>query len=422
VNVYATHIYSEKNLFCSRGLNSEWAPARAEPVSGKSMTIVRVKLPMKTKFNLLIGVAIIATHSGFIANAQVGSEATTLSGAVYTMTNDASANSILVYSRDSNGLLTFQGPVSTQGRGSGGILDPLQSQGSLALSQDGLFLFAANAGSGTITTFRVARSGLAFVGQANSGGEGPLSIAIHGDLLYVLNIANITGFRIQPSGSLSPIPSSTRFLATVGGRDLGDSDIAFNPSGSFLAVTERVANQIVVFPLQADGTTGTPVANNSNGNTPFACAFTPNGILVVTETAGAPGGGSAASSYAIAPGGTLQVISGSVPSQGAGACWNIITRDGRFGVLTNAGSSNETLFLVSDTGQLSFVSISSSGQNVAPLDTALSANGLFLYTLDGAAGSISEFRLDENSQTLTLLGTITNGLTGNSGLQGLAAF
>jgi 6-phosphogluconolactonase (cycloisomerase 2 family) len=375
---------------------------------------------MKAKFDFFVCVAIVATHWGVTANAQLGSEGSGVSGAVYTMTNDASENSILVYSRNSNGLLTFQGSVSTQGRGSGGILDPLQSQGSLVLSQDGSFLFAANAGSGTITTFRVVPFGLAFVDQANSGGEGPLSIAIHGDLLYVLNIANITGFRIQPSGRLSPIPSSTRFLATVGGRDLGDSDIAFNPSGSFLAVTERVANQIVVFPVQADGTTGTPVPNNSHGNTPFACAFTPTGILVVTEAAGAPGG-SAASSYSIADGGTLDVISGSVPSQGAGACWNVVTRDGQFAVLTNAGSSNETLYSVSETGQLSFHGITSAGQSVAPLDTALSANGLFLYTLDGAAGSISEFRLDESSQTLTLLGTISNGLTGNSGLQGLSA-
>jgi 6-phosphogluconolactonase len=377
---------------------------------------------MKPKFNLLVCATIVATHWGVTANAQVGSEGSAVSGAVYTMTNDASENSILVYSRNSNGLLTFRRPVSTHGRGSGGILDPLQSQGSLVLSQDGSFLFATNPGSGTITTFRVVPSGLAFVGEADSGGAEPISIAVHGDLLYVLNTASITGFRILSGGSLSAIASSTRFLARVGGRDLGASDIAFNPNGSFLAVTERVANQIVVFPVQADGTTGTPVANNSNGNTPFSEAFTPTGVLVVAEAAGGgPGGGSAASSYAIADGGTLQVISGSVPSQGAGACWDILTRDGKFSVLTNAGSSNETLFLVSDTGQLSFHSIASAGPNTAPLDTALTTNGLFLYTLDGGAGSISEFRFDESSETLTLLGRISDGLTANSGLQGLAA-
>jgi 6-phosphogluconolactonase len=177
----------------------------------------------------------------------------------------------------------------------------------------------------------------------------------------------------------------------------------------------------VVFPVRVDGTTGTPVANKSNGNTPFAEAFTPSGVLVVVEAAGAPGGGAADSSYLITDGGTLQVISGSVPSQGQGACWNILTRDGRFSVLTNAGSSNETLYLVSESGELSFLNITSAGPNSTPLDTALTANGLFIYTLDGAAGAISEFRLDESSQTLTLLGTISDGLTANSGLQGLAA-
>ena len=376
---------------------------------------------MNARFNVLICATIVATHWSVMANAQVGSNRSSVSGAVYTMTNGASENSILVYSQNSNGLLTFQGPVSAHGRGSAGILDPLQSQGSLVLSEDGLFLFAANAGSGTITSFRVLPSGLNFLGEVNSGGEGPISITTHGYLLYVLNIGNITGFRIQGDGSLIAIPSSTHFLATVGGRDLGDSDIAFNPNGSFLAVTERVANQIVVFPVQADGTTGTPVANDSHGNTPFAESFTPAGVLVVVEAAGAPGGGAAASSFSIADGGTLQLISGSVPSQGGGACWNILTRDGKFGVLTNAGSSNESLFLVSESGQLSFLNITSAGPNTTPLDTALSANGLFLYTLDGAAGSISEFRLDESSQTLTLLGTISDGLTANSGLQGLAA-
>jgi 6-phosphogluconolactonase len=375
---------------------------------------------MKLKLNLLVCATAVATHWGVTANAQLGSEGSSVSGAVYTMTNDASENSILVYSRNANGLLACRGPVSTHGRGSAGILDPLQSQGSLVLSQDGSFLFAANPGSGTITTFRVVPSGLAFVGETNSGGAEPISIAIHGDLLYVLNTASITGFRILGDGRLSEIPSSTRFLATVGGRDLGASDIGFSPNGSFLVVTERNANQIVVFPVQADSTPGAPVLNPSHGNTPFALAFTPGEVLLVAEAAGLPGGGTAESSYSIA-GGTLQLISGSVPTQGAAACWNVVTRDGKFSVVTNAGSSTEALFSVSPSGQLSFVSSTSAGPNTAPLDTALTTNGLFLYTLDGGTGSISEFRFDESSQTLTLLGRISVGLTANSGLQGIAA-
>lgn len=343
-------------------------------------------------------------------------------GAVYAMTNDATDNRILVYSRNSNGLLAFEGSVSTHGRGSGGILDPLLSQGSLALSHGGEFLFAANAGSGTITSFRVVPSGLAFVAEASCGGAEPISIGIHGDLLYVLNNDSMTGFRILHDGRLATIQSSTRFFAAVSARDLGASDVAFSPNGLFLVVTQRVANQIVVFPVNADGTTGTAVPNNSNGNTPFSCTFTPTGVLIVVEFAGGPGGNSAASSYLINSDGTLKLVSGSVPTQGTAACWNVVTRDGKFSIVTNSISSTATLFSMFGGGQLSFVSFTSAGPNVVPIDTALSANSVFLYILDGGAGAISEFRLDESSQTLTLIGTISDGLTGNSGLNGLTAY
>ena len=86
---------------------------------------------MNAKFNVLICATIVATYWSVMAHAQVGSKDPGVSGAVYTMTNGTAENSILVYSRNSNGLLAFQSAVSTRGRGSGGILDPLQSQGSL---------------------------------------------------------------------------------------------------------------------------------------------------------------------------------------------------------------------------------------------------------------------------------------------------
>lgn len=296
---------------------------------------------MKVKFYSLAYSLLVATQWATTGNAQIPSENPAGSGAVYAMTNDAVDNRILVYSRNSNGLLTFQRSVSTHGRGSGGIIDPLELQGSVVLSQGGSFLYAANAGSGTITTFRVVPPGLAFIGEAASGGAEPISITIRGDLLYVLNTASITGFQIERNGKLSAIPSSTRFLEQVGGRDLGASDIAFSPDGKFLALTERLANQIVVFPIEADGTVGTPIANNSNGNTPFSCAFTQTGFLVVSEAAGGPGGSSAVSSYSLGTSGTLQVISGSVPTEGAVACWNIMTTDGKFGVVTSTKASRK---------------------------------------------------------------------------------
>jgi 6-phosphogluconolactonase len=375
---------------------------------------------MKKSIYFLASVLMAGTHFTDRAIAQVTNENFAIGGAVYAMTNDPSENEILVYNRDGNGQLHFAGAVPTHGTGSGGILDPLQSQSALAFSADRQYLFAVNPGSGTISSFLSTPSQLFYIGNVNSGGAEPISIAVRGSLLYVLDTASISGFRIQSDGRLEPIPSSTRYFETVGGRDLGSSDIVFSPDGRFLVVPQRDSNQIVVFPLQADGTTGTAVPNTSSGNMPFACAFTAGGVLVVTEADGGPTG-AATSSYVITSNGTLQVVSASIPTQGAAPCWDVVSSDGRFAIVTNAGASVETLFSVAANGQLTFISTTSAGAGVTPLDTALTPNNQFLYTLDAAAGEISEFRFDESSQSLVNFGSISVGLTPNSGMNGLQA-
>jgi 6-phosphogluconolactonase len=152
---------------------------------------------------------------------------------------------------------------------------------------------------------------------------------------------------------------------------------------------------------------------------PFACAFTPSGVLIVAEANGGPTG--AATSSLIANNGTLQVVSASIPTQGAAPCWDVVTSDGRFAIVTNAGASLETLFSVAPNGQLTFISTTSASAGVAPLDTVLTPNNQFLYTLDAAAGEISEFRFDESSESLINFGSISVGLTPNSGMNGLQA-
>ena len=82
------------------------------------------------------------------------------SGAVFVMTNAADRNQIIAYSRALDGTLQEVHRFDTGGRGSGGNTDPLGSQGSLILSQDGSMLFAVNAGSGDISAFQVFGSTL----------------------------------------------------------------------------------------------------------------------------------------------------------------------------------------------------------------------------------------------------------------------
>jgi 6-phosphogluconolactonase len=75
--------------------------------------------------------------------------------AVFVMTNAAHHNEILAYRRLPGGTLEQTGRFDTGGRGSGGTVDPLGSQGSLTMSQDHSLLFAVNAGSGNVSVFRV---------------------------------------------------------------------------------------------------------------------------------------------------------------------------------------------------------------------------------------------------------------------------
>src|SRR6202048_2439090 len=79
-------------------------------------------------------------------------------GAVFVMTNAANENEVIAFERNANGALGESVSYDTHGRGSGGVTDPLESQGSLTLSQDHSLLFAVNAGSGNITVFNVHKS------------------------------------------------------------------------------------------------------------------------------------------------------------------------------------------------------------------------------------------------------------------------
>jgi len=79
---------------------------------------------------------------------------------VFVMSNNAERNQVIAFERKNDGSYFEQNRFDTFGRGSGGVNDPLEAQGSLALSSDHTLLFAANAGSGDITVFRVVGNSL----------------------------------------------------------------------------------------------------------------------------------------------------------------------------------------------------------------------------------------------------------------------
>src|SRR3989442_8703623 len=118
-------------------------------------------------------------------------------GAVYTLMNLTSGNAVAVFARAADGTLTVAGTVPTGGIGTG---SGLGSQGALALSEDGRWLFAVNAGSNDVSIFRVTPTGLSWTSRIPSGGTKPISVTVHDKLLYVLNgggSGNIAGFALD---------------------------------------------------------------------------------------------------------------------------------------------------------------------------------------------------------------------------------
>ncbi len=343
-------------------------------------------------------------------------------GAVFVMTNDASRNEVIVYERTSTGQLSETERVATEGRGSGGTIDPLQSQGSLVLSQHHEFLFAANAGSGTISVFHIECGHLQLTDRVSSGGSEPLSIAQNGDLVYVLNGAAagaVVAFRWN-NGHLHEIPNSTMYLS---GTSAGGSSITIDPQRNFVVVTERLTNSIDTFHINADGKLTPIVVNHSSAPGVFAAAFTPNGELIVSETGPAGGNNaSALSAYRVLPNGSLSAVSQSVPTLGAANCWNAIAPNGKWVYVSNAGSSDISGFTFTAAGTLAPIGSTVVGVNPSGstnLDLTVSTDSKFLYSLDAGSGMVSIFAIQQDG-SLVNYGQV-DGFAKSAGVNGIAA-
>ncbi len=312
-------------------------------------------------------------------------------GAVYLMSNATGGNAVLVFDRAADGQLTPAGTYPTGGTGTGGGLG---NQEALILTRDNRRLYVVNPGSNDISAFDVNPTGLQSIGTpVSSGGEQPISLSVHGDLLYVLNdrgAGNIAGFRMAGNGGLTPIPGSARPLSAPGP---DAAQIEFSPDGRVLVVSEKATNTISTYVVQSNGTASGPNAQSSAGQTPFGFNFNQRGDLVVSEAGGGGPGTSTASSYRLAGDGDLELISGPVATTQTAACWIAISQNGKFAFTTNTGSGTISSMAIGPGGSLSLRNAVAgvTGPGSAPLDAAFPPGGRFLYVRNGA-GSISGFR------------------------------
>lgn len=328
-------------------------------------------------------------------------------GSVYAQTNAPSGNSIVVLARAADGTLSAPTFFPTGGIGTG---TGLGSQGSVAITNDGHWLLAVNAGSDDISIFSVRSNGnLILRSRSLSGGVRPTSLTVYGEFVFVLNAGdtpNITGFVLSRDGQLAPVPGGTTDL-----RGTGPAQVLFDDHGDLIVVTDRTSNQIEVFRLGESGKAEFLYIAPSAGRTPFGFAFAHNDVLVVSEA-----GTGSASSYKLSDQ-ALTPMSEAVGNTQRAACWLVVTNNGKLAYVANAQSSSISSYTVAPGGALTLIDAiaGTTPTGTAPTDMALSRNSTFLYSV--ATGTISSFRISSNG-ALKNLGVIS-GLPAT--LVGLAA-
>ena len=229
--------------------------------------------------------------------------------------------------------------------------DPLGSNGSLVVDAKEMRLFAVNAGSDSVSMFKIKPGGITLLGTSPSQGQYPVSLAVNGDTVYVLNSQSnsVARFAIT-NGHLSyqqtcvlqaaPRPLDPPYPATAGHSEQpvateAPGQIGLSPDGKHLVVVAKEGPVLTGFPLgQTTGNGEVDVYNTASDGTvtncaspttyvlpqnapdqgkfPFSFAWATGGQLLLTEVfgTGATLTASAVQPFNLNPDGSLTPISG----------------------------------------------------------------------------------------------------------------
>jgi len=277
---------------------------------------------------------------------------------------------------------------------------------------------------------------------------------------------NVTGFSLSGTGILAPLPNSTFEL------DNRPADIGFSADGSRLIVSSitagsaalpgpNAANSISVLGLGDDGSvtvmvgsaTGTQVGNAAERNLASAIDFDTtvingNEFVVVTEarefnSAGAPPAlpalqSGSVSVYQLNDDGSLTTTTDDFATGDATAspfadgnqltaCWIDFGADGTTFYVSNAITSSISSFSLLEDGSLELLDVTAAegisgfanGATTGPevfgttdgfIDLDVSADGEFLYQLEGLSGNIGVYSVDIDDASLTLLQEVSGFL------------
>jgi 6-phosphogluconolactonase (cycloisomerase 2 family) len=351
----------------------------------------------------LAGVFLAATAGAGAADQPKGPRAP---GYVYTITNDTKQNAVAAFRRGADGTLApLPGsPFATGGLGlTGGDID---EQG--AIRRQGDFVLAVNPGSDSVAVLRKNGNGELTPVPGSpfpSGGSGPLSLTVHGDLVYVANQAppfahppgppNVTGFRMSQQGRLTPI-AGARTTYPAGH---GPAQVEFSPDGAMVAVTsgfqDEETSRVHVYKVQANGrlveAPGSPLKpQGASGVVGFS--WDPHGRRVYVSHFR----GSAVIVFDVdRQTGALKQLGQPYGNREQAACWTALSSDGRTLYVANFVSNSISVFDVRSDGTLDLLSTAKrrTGTDPDTKDLEISKDGKFLYAVGSGQREIAVFAI-----------------------------
>jgi 6-phosphogluconolactonase len=329
-------------------------------------------------------------------------------GHVYVDDNTAGTNTIGAFDRHADGSLSPV-PGSPFAAGGAGTGAGLPSQGAIQVSSNGRYLIAVDAGSNQISVLRIEPNGdLVLVpgGVVSSGGTTPVSVAVHGNLVYVANsqgtTPNFTGFILNFGGQLLPLAGSTVSLAT--GAQPGD--VLFNSTGTNLVGTLVGPSMISSYSVGPNGlltaAPGSPFPAQGLG--PFGSEFRPTnpGQLFVSNAHNTAPDSGTVSAFSVSSNGSLSSIGASPFADNQMApCWVEISHDGRFLFTVNTASGTISRYWISYNGALTLLGstpVSASG-GVGAVDARLSPDGRTLYVDESKIDAVGAFAVEGGNLT-----------------------
>ena len=349
------------------------------------------------------------------------------SGWVYVESNNPSPgrNSVLALNYGASGALNPVRIREFRTRGTGAALIPGKAVGTLAgdqqitLSRDKRWLYAVNQGSNSIAVFRVNhRTGNLTPAQGSpfdSGGRAPISIGVRGRYIVVANhgvvapfepgpaadfgMPNFTSFRVSTKGRLTKIsstpagPGPTQAAISASGRNVfSTSFYSFGDPANKTIQSLRLSpsGQLVEAP---GSPTGFPASMTTNlpplpplplppglERLPFGIATHPSRpyAYIVGPLS------SRVAIYRHDAAGTL-TFAGQEDNPGAlGACWAVMTSDGRYLFTGNSGSQDVSTFRVSPSGNdLAFVGLTKAPSTGTVFNVAVDPSNRYLYAVAG---------------------------------------